>query len=150
MLRLIAATLLTLAACPTFAQTADPTTAEAPTAAEAAAAAPNSEAPTITVSDFELNTSQDLIDLCALGEDHPDFEVAHSFCIGFVTGVLHYHSAIARAPGMGPITCPNRPIPRDMLINSFLQWSAAHPEQARNAPVGTVIKAAAAEWPCNR
>ena len=153
MLRLLAAGLLALAASPIFAQeaqdageTATEQTAEP--AAEPAAAAEANELPPFNVGVFKLTTTDDLVEVCALPEEHPDFITAHAFCIGFVTGTIHYHREIAAAPGMRSLICPGLPIPRDTLIEVFLAWAETHPGETQSNPVVSVIKAASDKWPC--
>ena len=146
MLRILAACLFAIAVNPVYAQE----TPEASDGGEPSAAPTQqtAELPPFNVSAFKLNTTDDLIDICGLPEEHPDFITAHAFCIGFVTATVHYHREIAAAPGMRTLICPDRPIPRDMLINVFLAWSKAHPGETQSNAVISIIKAASDKWPC--
>ena len=132
-------------------------------AQEGAAAAPvgpevNPNAPvgtTVTADEefkinrFELSNAADLQVICSVTNQHPDFDTAHSFCIGFVTGALNYYHAIAAGPNMGGFICTDRPIPRNDIITAFLEWSAAHPDMDSAPAVENLMRAAAAKWPCS-
>jgi len=97
---------------------------------------------------FELDNAADLQTLCSLSDQHPDFDTAHSFCLGFVTGAFNYYRAIAAAPNMGGFICTDRPIPRNDIVAAFLEWSAAHPDMDSAPAVENLMRAAAAKWPC--
>lgn len=101
------------------------------------------------IGQFELNSAADLASVCGLSKAHPDYDSAHAFCVGYVTGAIHYYRAIADGPGMGAFLCSDRPIPRDALVNAFLQWSKANPQMASAPAVENLMRAAAAQWPCS-
>ena len=97
---------------------------------------------------FELGNAGDLRIICSVTNQHPDFDTAHAFCLGFVTGALNYYRAIAAGPNMGGFICTDRPIPRNDIVTAFLEWSAAHPSMDAAPAVENVMRAAAAKWPC--
>lgn len=97
---------------------------------------------------FELGNATDLQIICSVTTEHPDYNTAHAFCLGFVTGAFNYYRAIAAAPNMGRFICTDRPIPRNDIVAAFLEWSAAHPEMDSAPAVENVMRAAAAKWPC--
>jgi len=97
---------------------------------------------------FELNDAEDLRVICSISFEHPDYDTARSFCIGYVAGALNYYRAIAAGPTMGGFICTDRPIPRTDIITAFLEWTAAHPEMSSAPAVENVMRAAAAKWPC--
>jgi hypothetical protein len=144
--RLLAVTLLTLFACTTTAQPADgdaPVTPEAPVGTVSTTTDEG-----FSVGRFELNNAGDLVVICSLSEDHLDYNTAHAFCIGYITGALNYYRAIADSQGMGAFICNDRPIPRTDMITAFLSWSAAHPQLNAAPAVENVMRAAAQKWPC--
>ena len=148
--RLLAVTLLTLFACTATAQPADgdapaspPVTPKAPAGTVA-----QSGDDDFGVGRFELNNAGDLVAVCSLPEDHPDYTSARAFCIGYMTGAINYYRAIADSPGMGAFICNDRPIPRSDMISAFLSWSSAHPQLDAAPAVENVMRAAAQKWPC--
>lgn len=144
--RLLAVTLLALFACTAAAQPADgdaPVTPEAPVGTVSETTDDG-----FSVERFELNTADDLVVVCSLSEEHPDYPTAHAFCIGYMTGALNYYRAIADGPAMEAFICNDRPIPRNDMIAAFLAWSTAHPQLGAAPAVENVMRAAAQKWPC--
>ena len=98
--------------------------------------------------DAKLETTQDLLDICRLDKEHPQYTKAVSFCLGYLTGAVHYHRAISRGPDIEPIMCPDGPISRFEAVEVFIEWANAHPEFLDEPPVQGVFRAAAEKWPC--
>ena len=99
-------------------------------------------------ADFELKTAADLAEVCNAQPDDPLVEKAVYFCLGFVTGLAHYHAAISQAPDIDPITCPQRDPSRIELALTFLRWYEKNPQFKDIAPEDAVMRAAAEKWPC--
>ena len=51
-----------------------------------------------TLEDFTLRTAADLVDVCTIGQDHPDHKTAMGFCYGFFEGGTHYHILFPSPP----------------------------------------------------
>ncbi|MGD1973910.1 MAG: Rap1a/Tai family immunity protein [Desulfobacterales bacterium] len=100
-------------------------------------------------ADFELNTAADLAEVCNAPPDDPLVEKAVYFCLGFVTGLAHYHTAISMADDIDPITCPAKDPSRVELALTFLKWYEKNPQFKDIAPEDAVLRAAAEKWPCN-
>ena len=100
-------------------------------------------------ADFELKTASDLAEVCNAPPDDPLVEKAVYFCLGFVTGLAHYHTAISKAEGIDPITCPQKDPSRVELALAFLKWYEKNPQYKDIAPEDAVLRAAAEKWPCN-
>ena len=100
-------------------------------------------------ADFELNTASDLAEVCNAPPDDPLVEKAVYFCLGFVTGLAHYHTAISAAEDIDPITCPQKDPSRVELALTFLKWYEKNPQFKDIAPEDAVMRAAAERWPCN-
>jgi len=144
--RLLAVTLLALFACTA---TAQPATGDGPVTPEAPVGTVSKTTDEgFSVGRFELNNAGDLVTVCSLSEEHPDYTTAHAFCIGYMTGALNYYRAIADSPDMGAFICNDRPIRRSDLVTAFLSWSTAHPQLDAAPAVENVMRAAAQQWPC--
>ena len=100
-------------------------------------------------ADFELKTASDLAEVCNAPPDDPLVEKAVYFCLGFVTGLAHYHTAISEAEDIDPITCPQKDPSRVELALTFLRWYEKNPQYKEIAPEDAVMRAAAEKWPCN-
>ena len=99
-------------------------------------------------ADFELKTAADLAEVCNAPPDDPLVEKAVYFCLGFVTGLAHYHTAISMAENIDPIACPAQAPSRVELALTFLKWYAKNPQFKGIAPEDAVMRAAAEKWPC--
>ena len=99
-------------------------------------------------ADFELKTASDLAEVCNAPPDDPLVEKAVYFCLGFVTGLAHYHTAISMAEDIDPITCPSQDPSRVELALTFLRWYEQNPQFKDIAPEDAVMRAAAEKWPC--
>jgi len=99
-------------------------------------------------ADFDLKTASDLAAVCNAPPDDPLVEKAVYFCLGFVTGLAHYHTAISMAEDIDPITCPAKDPSRVELALTFLKWYEKNPQFKDIAPEDAVLRAAAEKWPC--
>ena len=99
-------------------------------------------------ADFELKTASDLAEVCNAPPDDPLVEKAVYFCLGFVTGLAHYHTAISMAEDIDPITCPSQDPSRVELALTFLRWYEKNPQFKDIPPEDAVMRAAAKKWPC--
>jgi hypothetical protein len=99
---------------------------------------------------LHLNTTRDLYTLCSVQPGQPLYERSVAFCIGYVTGVMQYHAAIAKGPSIRPLICPGRELARFEVVKQFLDWAPAHPQYMGAPPVEGLARSAVAEWPCPR
>ncbi len=99
-------------------------------------------------ADFELKTASDLAEVCNAPADDPLVEKAVYFCLGFVTGLAHYHTAISASENIDPIACPAKDPSRVELALTFLKWYEKNPQFRDIAPEDAVMRAAAEMWPC--
>ena len=99
-------------------------------------------------ADFELKTAADLAEVCNAPPEDPLVEKAVYFCLGFVTGLAHYHTAISMAEDIDPIACPAQDPSRVELALTFLKWYEKNPQFKDIAPEDAVMRAAAEKWPC--
>ncbi len=97
---------------------------------------------------LHLNTTRDLYTICSVQPGQPLYERSVAFCIGYATGVMQYHAAVAKGPSMRPLVCPGRELARFEVVKQFLDWAPSHPEYMNAPPVEGLARSAVAKWPC--
>jgi Rap1a immunity proteins len=99
------------------------------------------------LEDFNLNSAQDLADLCDAKPGDELYAEAKQFCYGFLSGVVHFHDALAAGPRFGRIVCPEGKVTRDDGVAMFVAWATAHPDEASTTnPAEALVKAAVDKW----
>ena len=101
-----------------------------------------------TLEDFTLRTAADLVDVCTIGQDHPDHKTAMGFCYGFFEGGTHYHDTISISPTYNRISCSPPGTTRTEAVEIFVTYVRANPQYASEAPIDTIFRALVAKWPC--
>ena len=102
-----------------------------------------------TLEDFRLHTAANLVDVCTLGQGHPDHETARAFCYGFFEGATHYHDTISISPTYNRISCSPPGTTRTEAVEVFVTYVRTNPQYASEAPIDTIFRALVAKWPCN-
>ena len=97
-----------------------------------------------------LKTTSDLATVCSTGEDYYMHKEAEAFCLGFVTGAMHFYGALVPKLKKGPVICSDHEIPRTEIRDVFLKWIEKHPDHSGDAPIDGLLRAAAAKWPCEK
>ena len=59
----------------------------------------------LTREDFLVDSTQDLVKLCAASESEPLYQAAIGFCHGYVVGVYHYYQATTVGAGQTGFVC---------------------------------------------
>ncbi len=99
------------------------------------------------LQDFNLKNGQDLADLCNAAPGDAIYAEAKQFCYGFLSGVVHFHDALASGPRFGRIVCPEGKVTRDDGVAIFVAWAKAHPDEASTMnPAEALVKAAVEKW----
>lgn len=99
---------------------------------------------------LRLDSTRDLYTICSVQPGQPLYERAVAFCLGFTTGVMHYHAAIAKGQTLRPLICPDHELARFEVVKQFLDWAPQHPEFMNEPPVEGLARSATAKWPCPR
>jgi Rap1a immunity proteins len=104
------------------------------------------------LQDFDLKNAQDLADLCGAEPGDEIYAEAKQFCYGFLSGVVHFHDALAAGPKGHRIVCPEGKVTRDDGATIVAAWATAHPNEASTTdPAEAVVKAALEKWgPCRQ
>lgn len=101
--------------------------------------------------DFQLETTQDLLDLCMVESgDAYSVEAIH-FCEGFISGAVRYHNGVV-GKDMKPIICYPEETTRNDAIVVVKQWGVANSgnsELMKDPAVFGLIRALQSKWPCN-
>jgi hypothetical protein len=105
----------------------------------------------VGVEDFQVNTTKDLMDLCAAPPEEPLASQAIHFCHGYLVGAYHYYAASVAGPNGVSLVCPPEPRPsRNDTIARFVAWVKDHPQYWNELPVETEFRFLTEIWPCER
>ena len=56
-------------------------------------------------TDFNMNTTRDLYDLCSVKDDNPNYLPAHWACRGFLEGAVQYHDGVSDQEHLKRLIC---------------------------------------------
>lgn len=105
----------------------------------------------ITSENFQVRSTQDLVDLCGVQRADPLAPQSIHFCEGYLVGVYHYHQALTSGLGQAPVFCPSGNLPtRDEAVAMFVAWGRSHPQRMADRPVDGLVRWAVETWPCRR
>jgi hypothetical protein len=105
----------------------------------------------VTEKDFEVQTTQNLINLCTVSPQDPLYSQAINFCHGYLVGAFHFHEAQAAGPNGIRLVCPPDPRPsRNSTIGMFIEWAKGHPQYMSESPVETEFRFMIEKWPCKQ
>ena len=102
----------------------------------------------LTIEDFQLDSAQELLEICTLESAHPDHQTALGFCYGFISGGGHFHRALSDGPDFDPIACPPQEVTHEEVVKVFAAYSRDNPQYMEEPPMEVLFRAAVAEWPC--
>jgi hypothetical protein len=99
--------------------------------------------------DFEVQTTENIINLCTAAPEDPLYHQAINFCHGYLVGAYHYHEAASSGPKGNRLVCPPDPPPsRNDTFFMFVEWVKAHPQHWGELPVETEFRFLMEKWPC--
>ena len=104
---------------------------------------------TADVTDFSVDTAQDLVDLCSAEESNSLYVEAIEFCAGFFEGMKHYHDRMSAGPDVEPIICSPGNVKREDAIHMYVEYAKANPQFLNEDPADNVVRWAMATWPCS-
>ena len=106
----------------------------------------------ITAENFQVRTTQDLLDLCTVSASDPLAQQAIHFCHGYLVGAYHYHVAESAGPdGAKRLVCfPTSGVTRNEAVAMFVEWVKARPQHLKEAPVETEFRFLVEKWPCKK
>jgi Rap1a immunity proteins len=98
--------------------------------------------------DFEVQTTQSLVNLCTASPQDPLYNQAINFCHGYLVGAYHYYEAQASGPKGTRLVSPPEPRPsRNATISMFIEWAKEHPRFMSELPVQTEFRFLTEKWP---
>ena len=101
--------------------------------------------------DFEVQTTENLINLCMTAPDDPLYHQAVNFCHGFLVGAYRYYEAAGSGPGGLKLVClPDPPPSRNDSFAMFVEWVKAHPQYLKEKAVETEFRFLMEKWPCQK
>lgn len=104
----------------------------------------------LTVEDFDVSTTQNLIDLCTAPPENPLYAKAIHFCHGYLVGAYHYYAASTSGPNAQPLVClPEKRPSRNEIIAMFVEWAKDHPQYWNELPVESEFRFLTEKWPCD-
>jgi hypothetical protein len=102
-------------------------------------------------ADFEVKTTQNLLNLCTAATSDPNYQAAIHFCHGYLVGAYAYYAALHSEPKVKPLFCFPDPVPsRNDAIAMFIEWAKAHPQYMGEKPVDTEFRFLIEKWPCKK
>jgi Rap1a immunity proteins len=118
-------------------------------AAATPVSAPALAASGFALDDFQVETAQDLFDICALDPSHPSYWAAQAFCYGYFQGGADFHQSMSSAPEFQPVACPTGEATVRNAVDAFIDYARAHPEHLSEQPMDVVFRAVSERWPCS-
>jgi hypothetical protein len=100
------------------------------------------------LDDFQLRSTQDLLDICTLDKSNPSYFEARAFCYGYFKGGADFHKALTSGSKYPPIACPAPGVTARDVVAVFVAYANAHPEYLSEDPMDTAFRAVIAKWPC--
>ena len=79
---------------------------------------------------------------------HVNYWEARGFCLGYFTGGIDLHDALAVGTDFPQLACPGEGVTRNDVVEAFVTYAQAHPEHLQERPMDTVFRAVADRWPC--
>jgi hypothetical protein len=100
------------------------------------------------LDDFDLRSTQDLLDICTLDKSSPSRFEAEAFCYGYFKGGADFHAALTTRSKYPPIACPAPDVTVRDVVAVFVAYARAHPEYLAERPMDTAFRAVIDMWPC--
>lgn len=105
----------------------------------------------VTVDDFNLKTTKNLLNLCNASSEDPQYQQAIHFCHGYLLGAYHYHMSANNGSDGQALVCFPEPKPtRNEAVKKVILWFQQHPDYLNELPVETEFRALTDLWPCNK
>jgi hypothetical protein len=103
----------------------------------------------MVIESFELGDAEALVTACTVPADHPLYQTAKGFCLGYMTGAMQLYDAATASPSVEDFVCPGRVVSRAEMRDVFLEWAAANPQQLDEPAIDSLVRSAVAKFPCS-
>ena len=103
----------------------------------------------VSEKDFEVQTTENIINLCTASPDDPLYHQAINFCHGYLVGAYRYYEAAGSGPAGLKLVCLPDPHPsRNDAFAMFVEWVKAHLQYLKEKAVETEFRFLMEKWPC--
>jgi len=103
----------------------------------------------VSEKDFEVQTTENIINMCTAALGDPLYHQAVNFCHGFLVGAFRYYEAAGSGPAGLKLVCLPDPHPsRNDVFDMFVEWVKAQPRYLKENPVETEFRFLMEKWPC--
>jgi len=103
----------------------------------------------VSEKDFEVQTTENMINLCTVAPEDPFYHHAINFCHGYLAGAYHFYEATSSGPKGIQLVCFSDPSPsRNDTIAMFIEWVKANPQYLGDKPVEVQFRFLMEKWPC--
>jgi len=103
--------------------------------------------------DISLDTTEDLLQVCAVPSGAPENIPSSFACRAFIEATVQYHDAVTDRKNLKRLIC----YPKDATIadgrRAFLAWAKKHEQEAElmnEIPVIGLVRALATRYPCEK
>ena len=106
----------------------------------------------VTDEDFQVKTTQNLLNLCTVPASDARAQEAIHFCHGYLVGAYQYHIAETGGPDIAKrlVCIPPSGVTRNEAIAMFVDWAKARPQYMNESPVDTEFRFLIEKWPCKK
>ena len=97
--------------------------------------------------------TRDLLTLCGVGTDNPEYENMAYYCIAYINGALDYHDAIVKHKDMERLICYPKGTTLAQGAMAFIEWGRGKQnemEYMNEAPVIGAVRGMASKWSCGQ
>lgn len=105
----------------------------------------------VSQSDFQAETTANLVSLCGAAATDPLYTAAQNFCHGYAVATYRMIAAQQAATrSKRRLFCLPSPQPtRDQAIAAFVQWASARPKTLASPPGDGIVEYLATQYPCS-
>jgi len=109
--------------------------------------------PALAVQDEDLNfeTTEDLYQICSVGEDAAEYIPAIFACRAFIEATVQYHDEVTDRKHLKPLICYPKTATIADARSIFLAWAKKNSRNQKlmnEVPVVGLVRALAARYPC--
>ena len=98
---------------------------------------------------FQLRNAGDLVQICSMPRDDPNYSNAVGFCHGILVGAFRYYESVVT--NANRFVCAPTPTPtRAKVMNDFVAWAGSHAMYMKDSPVDTLFRYLAEAYPCRK
>jgi hypothetical protein len=102
----------------------------------------------VSEEDFQVKTTQNLINLCTVSPGDPLYHHAINFAHGYLVGAFQFYVASSSGPkGVKLLSIPDPAPSRNEVIKMFVDWAKDHPQYMNEKPVETEFRFLMEKWP---